>query len=67
LVNGLGFDAARYGPELFHLFRRFHHHTAGSGVGLYLVNRIVQASGGSIEAYSQEGDGATFRIRLGRE
>ncbi|SNC77557.1 PAS domain S-box-containing protein [Hymenobacter gelipurpurascens] len=64
--NGLGFDAARYGPELFHLFRRFHHHTTGSGVGLYLVNRIVQASGGGIEVDSQEGEGATFRIRLGR-
>jgi PAS domain S-box-containing protein len=64
--NGLGFDAARYGPELFHLFRRFHHHTAGSGVGLYLVNRIVQANGGSIEVESEVGEGATFRIRLGR-
>ncbi|OWP62298.1 hypothetical protein CDA63_15025 [Hymenobacter amundsenii] len=64
--NGLGFDAARYGPELFQLFRRFHDHTAGSGVGLYLVNRIVQASGGSIEVDSAEGEGATFRVRLGR-
>ncbi|SFQ53543.1 PAS domain-containing protein [Hymenobacter arizonensis] len=64
--NGLGFDAARYGPELFHLFRRFHHHTSGSGVGLYLVNRIVQAHGGRIEVDSAEGEGATFRVLLGR-
>ncbi len=64
--NGLGFDAARYGPELFQLFRRFHDHTAGSGVGLYLVNRIVQAHGGSIEVESAEGEGATFRVRLGQ-
>ncbi|SNC68043.1 PAS domain S-box-containing protein [Hymenobacter gelipurpurascens] len=63
--NGLGFDAEKYGAELFHLFRRFHHHTAGTGVGLYLVNRIVQANGGSIEVESQEGEGATFRVRLG--
>jgi signal transduction histidine kinase len=64
--NGLGFDAAKYGAELFQLFRRFHDHTAGSGVGLYLVNRIVQANGGRIEVDSEPGQGATFRIYLGR-
>jgi PAS domain S-box-containing protein len=64
--NGLGFDAQKYGAELFHLFRRFHTHTAGSGVGLYLVNRIVQANGGRIEVQSQTGAGATFRVYLGR-
>ncbi|GAB2962769.1 hypothetical protein GCM10027048_34310 [Hymenobacter coalescens] len=64
--NGLGFDAARYRSELFQLFRRLHHHTPGSGVGLYLVNRIVQANGGSIEVESEEGAGATFRVRLGQ-
>jgi len=64
--NGLGFDARKYGRELFHLFRRLHGHTTGSGVGLYLVNRIVQANGGRIEVESQEGQGATFRVWLGR-
>ncbi|WP_187632079.1 PAS domain-containing protein [Hymenobacter lutimineralis] len=64
--NGLGFDAEKYGAELFQLFRRLHQHTSGSGVGLYLVNRIVQANGGRIEVDSQEGEGATFRIWLGR-
>ncbi|RSK49568.1 PAS domain-containing protein [Hymenobacter rigui] len=63
--NGLGFDAVRYGTELFHLFRRLHTHTAGTGVGLYLVNRIVEASGGIIEVDSRPGEGATFRIRFG--
>ncbi|MCC2546644.1 PAS domain-containing protein [Hymenobacter sp. BT175] len=63
--NGLGFDGAKYGTELFHLFRRLHSHTAGTGVGLYLVNRIVQAAGGSIEVDSQVGEGATFRVLLG--
>ncbi|GAB3870122.1 hypothetical protein GCM10028824_18320 [Hymenobacter segetis] len=64
--NGLGFDAEKHGTELFQLFRRLHTHTPGSGVGLYLVNRIVQAHGGSIAVDSQPGAGATFRIRLGR-
>lgn len=64
--NGLGFDAQKYGQELFHLFRRLHGHTPGSGVGLYLVNRIVQANGGHIQVESQEGKGAMFRVYLGR-
>lgn len=64
--NGLGFDAEKHGAELFQLFRRLQQHTSGSGVGLYLVNRIVQANGGRIEVDSQEGEGATFRVWQGR-
>ena len=63
--NGLGFDADTHGAELFQLFRRFHHHTEGTGVGLYLVNRLVQARGGRIEVNSRVGEGATFRVYLG--
>ncbi|GGG52010.1 hypothetical protein GCM10011378_30350 [Hymenobacter glacieicola] len=63
--NGLGFDADKHGPELFQLFRRFHTHTPGTGVGLYLVHRIVQAQGGHVEVESQVGQGATFRVGLG--
>jgi signal transduction histidine kinase len=64
--NGLGFDASALGPDPFQLFRRFHTHTEGTGVGLYLVNRLVQANGGRIEADSRVGEGATFRVYLGR-
>ena len=64
--NGLGFDAAAHGPEPFQLFRRFHSHTEGTGVGLYLVNRLVQANGGHIEVDSSVGVGATFRVYLGQ-
>ena len=65
--NGLGFDAAAHGPELFKLFRRFHDHTEGTGVGLYLVNRLVQARGGRIEVESRVGEGATFRVYLSQD
>ena len=64
--NGLGFDAAGHGPELFQLFRRFHTHTEGTGVGLYLVNRIVHSHGGRLEVDSAVGAGTTFRVYLGR-
>lgn len=63
--NGLGINLGRYGPELFHLFRRFHPEAAaGTGVGLFLVNRLVLAHGGRIEVTSVEGRGTTFRLYL---
>ncbi|MBU6121976.1 ATP-binding protein [Hymenobacter siberiensis] len=61
-----GFDAARYGAELFQLFRRFHTHTEATGVGVYLVNRLVQVQGGHLAVESQVGEGATFRVHFGR-
>jgi signal transduction histidine kinase len=65
--NGLGLDLAQYGEELFQLFRRFHPTAAeGTGVGLFLVNRLVQAQGGRIEVESEEGYGTTFRVHLGQ-
>ncbi|GAA3918575.1 PAS domain-containing sensor histidine kinase [Hymenobacter algoricola] len=62
--NGLGIDMERYGHQLFTMFRRFHSHVAGSGMGLYLVNRIVQSHGGHVEVQSQVNEGTTFRIHL---
>ena len=62
--NGLGFDAVLHQNELFQLFRRFHTHTDGTGVGLYLVNPIVQGNGGRVEVESEIGQGTTFRVYL---
>ena len=38
----------------------------GRQLSLYLVHRIVEATGGTIAVDSQPGEGATFRIRFGR-
>jgi signal transduction histidine kinase len=63
--NGLGMNLTRYGSELFHLFRRFHPQVGeGTGVGLFLVNRLVQSHGGNVSVESQEHEGTTFRIVL---
>ena len=62
--NGIGIDLERFGPQLFQLFRRFHTHVDGTGVGLYLVNRIVQNHGGRMEVSSVVDEGTTFQIYL---
>jgi signal transduction histidine kinase len=61
--NGLGLDAAQQG-KLFGMFRRLHTHVEGSGVGLYMVKRIVENAGGTIAVESQPGVGSTFTVSL---
>ncbi|NML66560.1 hybrid sensor histidine kinase/response regulator [Hymenobacter sp. RP-2-7] len=64
--NGLGIDLVRHGQQLFQLFQRLHPEAAsGTGVGLFLVNRLVQAQGGRIEVASQPGQGTLFSVYLG--
>jgi PAS domain S-box-containing protein len=59
--NGLGIPANQL-PRMFVMFRRFHSHVEGSGIGLSIVKRIVENSGGSISVASEEGRGTTFTI-----
>jgi PAS domain S-box-containing protein len=45
-------------------FKRFHTQVEGTGIGLYMVKRIVENNEGSIEVESQENKGTTFRVYL---
>jgi PAS domain S-box-containing protein len=60
--NGLGMDLANPQAPVFQLFVRQHPDIEGTGVGLYLVQRIVTSQGGHVEVASTVGEGTTFII-----
>jgi signal transduction histidine kinase len=64
--NGLGIDMEKYGKLIFQPFERAGQYAGkeGSGIGLYLVKRIVEGYGGQITLESQPGQGVTFKILL---
>ena len=61
--NGLGL-AEHQLPKLFGMFQRFHDHVEGTGLGLYMVKRMVENAGGHLEVHSQLGAGSTFCVYL---
>ncbi len=60
--NGVGIDLECFGEKLFGMYKRFHDHTDGKGLGLFLVKQQVEALGGRIEVESEVGKGTTFRL-----
>jgi two-component system, sensor histidine kinase LadS len=60
--NGLGIDLEKYGGQLFGLYKRFHLHTPGKGLGLYLVKTQVTAMEGRIEVASEPDIGSVFKV-----
>ncbi|MBX2943067.1 MAG: hypothetical protein KF860_12055 [Cyclobacteriaceae bacterium] len=60
--NGLGIDLEAYGSKLFGLYKRFHAHTEGKGLGLFLVKLQVEALEGSIEVESVLHQGTQFTL-----
>ncbi|WP_158546114.1 chemotaxis protein CheB [Adhaeribacter pallidiroseus] len=61
--NGLGIEES-HRAKLFSMFKRFHNHVDGSGIGLYIVNKIVENAGGRIEVNSILNEGTTFKVFL---
>ncbi|MGV3541180.1 MAG: sensor histidine kinase, partial [Rufibacter sp.] len=59
--NGLGIREDQQ-EKLFSMFRRFHSHVEGTGIGLYIVKRIIENNGGYIEVDSKTGRGSTFTV-----
>ncbi len=62
--NGTGIDLEKHGKSIFNLYKRFHFHIEGKGLGLYLVKTQVNLLGGEISVESKVGEGTVFIIRI---
>src|SRR5690606_42252 len=61
--NGLGINQESQ-HKVFNMFERAHQHVEGSGVGLYIIKRIIENFGGKIEIQSKENVGTNFYVYL---
>lgn len=59
--NGLGIEKDQH-HNLFSMFKRIHTHVEGSGVGLYIIKKIMENHGGKIEVVSTADKGSTFKV-----
>lgn len=60
--NGLGIDLEKHGNKLFGLYKKFHTHIEGKGMGLYMVKTQVEILGGSISVESKLNKGSVFTV-----
>jgi len=51
-------------PGLFSRFVQVNGNVGGTGLGLALVKRLVEAQGGQVSVESREGEGTTFTFSL---
>jgi two-component system phosphate regulon sensor histidine kinase PhoR len=64
--NGIGIDPSKH-KVIFSKYVRVEETVDGSGIGLYLVNEMVSASGGKIVLKSELGKGTEFIVYLMRK
>ena len=62
--NGLGIDLGTRGDQVFGLYKRFHSHVEGRGMGLFMVKTQVESMGGKISIFSEVNKGTEFQIEF---
>ncbi len=65
--NGLGIDLKLHSDKIFTLYKRFHDHVEGKGLGLYMVKTQLAMMSGKIKVKSELNLGTTFSIFLKKE
>jgi PAS domain S-box-containing protein len=65
--NGLGIDLEKRGNEIFGLYKRFHSHIEGKGMGLFMIKKHVELLGGKVTIKSEVNKGTEFRIEFENE
>ena len=60
--NGMGIDMDRFKKDMFKLYKRFHDHVKGNGIGLFNIKSIVDSYNGEIQVESEVDQGTTFKI-----
>lgn len=64
--NGIGIDNDNL-DMIFQLYKRFHFHVEGRGMGLFLVKTQVDALGGFIKVDTKVGIGTTIKVFLNNQ
>jgi signal transduction histidine kinase len=64
--NGMGI-ANEKRKNIFTMFSRLNVTIEGTGIGLYIIKRIIENSGGKIEVESEVGEGSVFSVYFPQE
>lgn len=62
--NGVGIDLENQRKKLFGLFQRISTTKDGSGLGLYMIKKLIENNGGRIDVESQVGKGSVFKVYI---
>jgi signal transduction histidine kinase len=60
--NGVGIDLATNESKVFGLFKRINNDESGSGIGMYIVNKLLENYGGKLDLKSELGKGSEFTV-----
>ncbi len=60
--NGLGMNLEQFNRSIFGMYKRFHTHTDGKGLGLYLVKLQIESLGGNVDVTSELNVGTIFTV-----
>ncbi len=62
--NGLGIDLNAFHRDIFKMYKRFHNHQEGRGLGLYLIKSQTELLNGFVDINSEPEKGSTFIVHL---